>query len=73
MAELSNILAAGVGIDIDDDGTNMTVSMTGMVVVTHGATADTARPAGAAAVYWIGSVEPTNAVNGDIWYDTTGD
>lgn len=45
----------------------------GMVVVAHGAVAATARPAGAAAVYWMGSVEPDNAVNGDMWYDTTGD
>jgi hypothetical protein len=38
-----------------------------MRVVSHGATADTARPAGAAAVYWIGTVEPTNAANNDLW------
>jgi hypothetical protein len=40
----------------------------GMTVVNHGATADTARPTGAAAVYWIGTVEPTNAVDGDLWF-----
>ena len=38
-----------------------------MRVVSHGTTANTARPAGAAAVYWIGTVEPTNAVNNDLW------
>jgi hypothetical protein len=38
-----------------------------MRVVTHGTTANTARPAGAAAVYWIGTVEPTNAANNDLW------
>jgi hypothetical protein len=43
------------------------------VVVNHGATASTARPTGIGAVYWIGSVQPTDAVNGDLWYDTTGD
>ena len=42
-----------------------------MVVVAHGATAGTARPVGAAAVYWVGSVAPTNAVAHDLWYDTT--
>lgn len=42
-----------------------------MVVVTHGATAGTARPPGAAAVYWIGSVSPTNAQAHDLWYDTS--
>ena len=41
-----------------------------MLVVTHDATAGTARPA-AGAVYWIGSVAPTNAVDGDIWHDTS--
>lgn len=43
------------------------------VVVNHGATAETARPSGIGAVYWVGSVEPTNAENSDWWYDTTGD
>jgi hypothetical protein len=38
-----------------------------MRVVSHGATANTARPAGAAAVYWIGTVEPMNAANNDLW------
>jgi hypothetical protein len=42
-------------------------------VVNHGATASTARPAGALVVYWVGSVQPTNALNSDLWYDTTGD
>lgn len=46
---------------------------TAFVVVNHGATAGTSRPTGVGAVYWIGSVSPTNAVNGDLWYDTTGD
>jgi hypothetical protein len=46
---------------------------TAFVVVTHGSTASTARPTGVGAVYWVGSVEPNNAVNTDLWYDTTGD
>lgn len=45
----------------------------GVVYVNHGATAATARPVGAAIVYWVGSVEPSNAQNADLWYDTTGD
>ena len=40
-------------------------------VVIHGATAGTARPTGFAMVIWIGSVEPTNAENNDIWHDTS--
>lgn len=45
-------------------------------VVTHGATAGTARPAIDSAsdaittVWWVGSVAPTNAVTGDHWTDT---
>jgi hypothetical protein len=42
-----------------------------MAVVNHADDADVARPAGAAAVYWIGSVQPTNAQDQDLWYDTT--
>jgi hypothetical protein len=37
--------------------------------VIHGATAGTARPTGFANIIWIGSVEPTNAENNDIWYN----
>ncbi len=42
-----------------------------MGVVTHGASASVVRPSGFAVVTWIGSVEPTNAVNHDIWEDTS--
>ena len=41
------------------------------VVVEHGADADTARPAGAVYVEWVGSVNPTNATAGDTWLDTS--
>lgn len=40
-------------------------------VVNHGATAGTARPSGYGSVEWIGSVEPTNAIDGDTWIDTS--
>ena len=40
--------------------------------VTHGAVASTARPPVSVAVIWIGSVQPTNAINGDVWMDTSG-
>lgn len=40
-------------------------------VVNHGAVAGTARPTGFGSVEWIGSVEPTNAVDGDTWIDTS--
>ena len=38
--------------------------------VNHGSTAGTARPSGYAAIVWLGSVEPTNATNGDVWIPT---
>lgn len=41
-----------------------------IVTVTHGADATVARPAGIAAVYWIGSVTPTNAATYDLFFDT---
>lgn len=39
--------------------------------VNHGATAGTARPTGYAAIEWIGSVQPTNMIDGDTWIDTS--
>lgn len=41
-----------------------------MGCVVHGSSSGTARPSGFAAVTWIGSVEPTNAANDDVWIDT---
>jgi hypothetical protein len=42
-----------------------------MGVVIHGATAGTARPSGYGAIHWIGSVAPTNAIDNDVWTDTS--
>lgn len=42
-------------------------SPTGLTVVRHGENASYARPAGASQVLWLGSVEPANMVDGDIW------
>ena len=39
--------------------------------VFHDSTAGTSRASGFTSVEWVGSVEPTNAVNGDTWIDTT--
>lgn len=36
-------------------------------VVSHGTNANTARPSGASVVYWVGSVEPNNAQDNDLW------
>lgn len=55
----------------DVDKPISTAQMAGLMpVVNHGATASTTRPSGATAVYWIGSVEPTNAQDHDLWHDT---
>jgi len=39
--------------------------------VNHGAVAGTARPVGPVSVEWYGAVQPTNAIVGDTWIDTT--
>jgi hypothetical protein len=41
-----------------------------LVVVNHGSDDDVARPSGVGGVYWVGSVEPSNSVNGDLWYNS---
>lgn len=51
------------------DTVSSKLSTNGMGVVVHGANASTARPVGFAQVTWIGTVEPTNAVTNDIWYN----
>jgi hypothetical protein len=38
--------------------------------VYHGATASISRPVGFDVVTWVGSVEPSNAVNNDVWINT---
>ncbi len=43
-----------------------------VTAVNHGSNASTARPAGAVVVYWKGSVEPINAIDGDIYFPTSG-
>lgn len=47
-----------------------TIGLSGMPAVKHDADASVARPAGAVAVYWIGSVKPTNMLDYDLWYQT---
>lgn len=49
------------------------VSGSYMVVVEHGDDADTPRPEDAVIVYWYGSVEPTFALEDDLWSGEGGD
>lgn len=37
--------------------------------IAHGSNAGAVRPVGFASVTWVGSVEPTNAIDGDIWIE----
>lgn len=58
--------------DIKYNGTSLlsggsTISGDVLQVVNHGANGSISRPEGAVAVYWIGSVEPLNATDNDIW------
>ena len=72
----NNLIPAGTNVILvlDENGDLSTLpdgNYGGIVVVNHGATASTARPTLAQVVYWTGSVEPTNASNGDLWYQSS--
>lgn len=66
-----------VTCDIETEEISVTVtggsgfSANVMGEIAHGSTAGTSRPVGFSVVTWVGSVEPDNAVNNDIWVDTT--
>lgn len=42
-----------------------------LAYVAHGSDATVARPTGAGAVVWIGTVSPNNATASDLWVDTS--
>lgn len=42
----------------------------GVVVVVHNANPNVSRPNDAGAVYWRGSVQPVNAQEQDLWFDS---
>ncbi len=46
---------------------------TSMGTIVHGADDTAARPTGYTVVTWYGTVEPTNAIDGDVWVDTSED
>lgn len=48
-----------------------TLVASGKGFVAHGTNANVARPSGYASIEWFGTVEPTNAVNGDTWNNPT--
>lgn len=64
--------AANIISSLASETANRTAAIAGaMGVVVHGAVAATARPAGYGAIHWIGSVAPTNAIDNDVWTDTS--
>lgn len=71
-ADAVNKIEAELGINPSGDQSTVKARLDGFVMhtVVHGAVASTARPIGPAVVSWIGSVEPTNAINNDIWINT---
>lgn len=64
--------SSGSSIFSVDENGQVSRSGSGVYVlaVSHGASAGATRPTGAHFVHWIGSVEPSNAIDGDIWTDT---
>jgi hypothetical protein len=65
------VLTKASNDDFDTEWTAVGAGDMVMGVVVHGSTAVTARPSGYEAITWIGSVEPSNADNDDIWHDTS--
>ena len=64
---------AATAAQADIDGTQFRLGGNGMGVVQHGGNANVARPAAGLAYFiWVGSVQPSNAVNGDLWMNTAG-
>jgi hypothetical protein len=60
-----------VGFIVEGTGADEPLTVgTGLVVVQHGNNASTPRPPSAAAVYWIGSIQPTNSIDADLWFST---
>jgi hypothetical protein len=72
VTELNDELALKANVTELNDGLALKANTANaMGTVVHGSTAGTARPSGYHVITWIGSVEPTNSINNDIWYDTT--
>ena len=65
-SSIARFLRTSAGL-VDTD--TLMANATGIVV--HGATAGTSRPTIFDVVIWIGSVEPTNAANDDLWIDNS--
>ncbi len=53
-------------------GDPIPISLAYNSTVTHATVASTPRPPVSVAVIWIGSAQPSNAIDGDVWLDTSG-
>lgn len=58
------------GVPAEDASIAEVLAASGKGFVNHAAAAGTARPTGYASIEWYGSVEPTNAADGDTWVET---
>lgn len=64
-------VTSAIQTQLNDKVDDSTLSANGKGWVNHGATAGTARPSGFASIEWYGSVEPSNAIDGDTWVNTS--
>jgi len=62
---------SGQVLTVQADGTNAWMATVARQVVEHGSVAATIRPTTSGPVTWIGSVQPTNWLDGDDWYEAT--
>jgi hypothetical protein len=70
MAEWKKAILEGDNISEFNNDEGYVTGENTMGVVIHGSNASTFRPTSYTSVLWIGSVEPTNANNNDLWLDT---
>jgi hypothetical protein len=67
------VVDADLPITYDSDSQTVGTDGSLLVTVEHGSDDTEPRPTYAATVYWKGDVAPDNGVNGDLWYDSSGD
>ena len=60
-----------LGSVVDSKANLATLNASGLSYTNHGVTGTATRPADFEGALFVGSVTPTNAVDGDVWIDTT--
>lgn len=66
-ASTADVATSAVSADTATSASYAATIQDRLLFVNHGSNASTARP-NASIVYWVGSVEPTNAINADLWF-----